>query len=878
MAISRADQPVNNFVRGLITEASPLTFPENASLDEVNFKLQRDGSRERRLGVDLEEDFAVHATGITLSQLTTATQSCFHWPNPNGARTVDIGVIQLGRWLSFINLATPNPSAHVLNGGVSIDTGLPDATVWQFAVINNYLIAVNEYLEQPYLVSYDEVNDVISYETSNLKIRDIYGVEDGLAVNDRPTTLSDMHRYNLRNQGWSQNVISTCGTDVLTCTFSTLGLYPSNSDQWGIGRVGDLTDADVYKYDPTQAERNIVDGGQVPRGTFIIDAYNRGWSRNQASGILMPLDRETSYVSTVASFSGRVWYSGIRGKLEDGDARSPNMGNAILFSQVFRNKEDLVKCYQEADPTSYRFNELVDTDGGIIHITEAVEIIRLKAVKSSLFVFARNGVWEIRGGEDGFTATVFQVNKISSIGVYSPNSIVEANGMIYFWAVSGIYRIAPNPQFANQWVTENVTLTTIQSLYNNIPDVAKRGAKGFYDPKSNKARWLFTSDFPKVQGEPIDREQVEFGNEINVEIATRFVKRVSVVALSETMYAIVCTTTGTFGGTTNGDLRGFIVTTPDATSTTVTEFAPVIVNNDSSSYSSVKAVKLSATKFAVVAFDQVDDKPYGIICDVSGTTITPGARTAISTAGYSLGIMVEATPLTSTTFLATWSAITTAYTKGVVCSVSGTSITMGSEVVLDSSLSTIKSLTATSIANTFAVATLDDITKFTVSGTTITAGSVLDTSGYVGTTSNDICALDGTGDYVVSYTIELTAGQYRIIVTDISTMTELGYLILPVSSTTAQTAQLLSFGNNQFGFVYAVSGFPYRMAKCAVAGGDITLLEDIELVSGLGVVSSINHNVDVDHLGMSATRKPVAMATYNTAGTKQYATTFIYTV
>ena len=41
-----------SFVKGLITEASPLTFPENASIDEKNFVLNRDGSRSRRLGVD----------------------------------------------------------------------------------------------------------------------------------------------------------------------------------------------------------------------------------------------------------------------------------------------------------------------------------------------------------------------------------------------------------------------------------------------------------------------------------------------------------------------------------------------------------------------------------------------------------------------------------------------------------------------------------------------------------------------------------------------------------------------------------------------------------------------------------------------------------
>jgi hypothetical protein len=40
----------NTFVKGIITEAGPLTYPDGASLDEANFVLNRDGSRQRRFG------------------------------------------------------------------------------------------------------------------------------------------------------------------------------------------------------------------------------------------------------------------------------------------------------------------------------------------------------------------------------------------------------------------------------------------------------------------------------------------------------------------------------------------------------------------------------------------------------------------------------------------------------------------------------------------------------------------------------------------------------------------------------------------------------------------------------------------------------------
>lgn len=44
------------FVKGLITEASALTFPEGATVDEDNFVINRDGSRQRRLGLEIDED------------------------------------------------------------------------------------------------------------------------------------------------------------------------------------------------------------------------------------------------------------------------------------------------------------------------------------------------------------------------------------------------------------------------------------------------------------------------------------------------------------------------------------------------------------------------------------------------------------------------------------------------------------------------------------------------------------------------------------------------------------------------------------------------------------------------------------------------------
>ena len=202
MASSKDDVQINTFVKGFVTEASPLSFPPNASLDEVNFKLNRDGSRDRRLGIDFEDGFVLNNTDYTADQLAVSTRSFYRWSNPNGSRNIDIGVVQIGGYIFFANLLSNSPSANLLNSGNPVNTGAPLDTTFDYALIGNYLIAVSPALSTPYLVSYNSTTDVISWETSAITVRDTMGVHDSLRIDERPMSLTSSHRYNLINQGW----------------------------------------------------------------------------------------------------------------------------------------------------------------------------------------------------------------------------------------------------------------------------------------------------------------------------------------------------------------------------------------------------------------------------------------------------------------------------------------------------------------------------------------------------------------------------------------------------------------------------------------------------------------------------------------------------
>jgi hypothetical protein len=480
-----------SFTKGLITEASPLTFPENASIDERNFVLNRNGSRSRRLGLDYEGGYSLKATGFSTAALQTGKQSFHKWDVPGGNTTVAIGVIRILNKLWFIDLLTNAPSANFLNGGSSITlAGLNTADI-ETATINNKLVIVSEDLTYPILLSYNSSTDTVTQTDIIVEVRDIWGVNDSLLVNQRPTSLSTLHKYNLRNQGWAPTIQTSTGADAIDRTFTQIGQYPSNADAWINGKITNPSSGDYEKYDGQTMENNSQSNFQVAKGSYIIDAFNRGTERQANSGLTgLPLDKENGSFSTIASYASRIFYSGVNSSITSGDSRSPNYSGYIFFTSIVTGDDKLGVCYQEADPTDAEINDLVTTDGGTIQLPEATQIIKIVSSQSSLLVFADNGVWEVYGDTGGFIATSFQTSKVSTNGVTNAKSIVNVNGNFVYWSKAGIYLLTPDAA-SGRFTAKSISLTTIQSLFLEIPTVGKNFCKGFYDEKENRVRWLY---------------------------------------------------------------------------------------------------------------------------------------------------------------------------------------------------------------------------------------------------------------------------------------------------------------------------------------------------------------------------------------------------
>lgn len=164
---------VSNFTQGLITEASPLTFPPNASLDEVNFDLSRKGSRMRRAGLDLEIGSTAITSGVIAPLDGKLALTSFKWTNAGGVPNMTIIVVQIGNQINFFD----NSFVPLTNGHIYQDV-YTENTVYDrlsYAVVDGMLVVVSGKKE---IDIYEYTNGVITSTQKILYVRDLFGVTD----------------------------------------------------------------------------------------------------------------------------------------------------------------------------------------------------------------------------------------------------------------------------------------------------------------------------------------------------------------------------------------------------------------------------------------------------------------------------------------------------------------------------------------------------------------------------------------------------------------------------------------------------------------------------------------------------------------------------
>ena len=547
MARVSGDKQTYNFTRGLITEASPLTYPENSATTLSNFDLELSGRVRRRLGIDFESSGGSFAT-ITEAEMDAGSAiSVFEWRSVGGLGDRNFLVVQIGYNLYVFDLSiSPLSSSSGDDGQIAFDSSTVPIDLSSFKVGSTYtkeemsfssgkgFLFVTSADIEPVSIKYTPESSA-KFVTAqvNIEIRDFDGIEEGIEDNFRPTTLSSDHIYNLRNQGWPKEAACAGRSDGKKGTFFVdpvqwtktatydggLNRYPSNADIFHLGKLSSATDPNnVGSFHPFNLKKyNLTT--KAPRGHFIINAFTRDRTSvaitndtvpdvirtrtNEGDAFIaawvamqMPPGVSNNYTgltkqtaiptrpSTTAFFAGRVFYAG---------APDEEVGSTIFYSQLLTDVDKAGRCYQENDPTAEVLNNLLDTDGGTVEIPDIGRISKMVPFQDVLIVFASNGVWAIRGGADtGFTPTTFSVDFLTQVGPVSQSSITETDIGIIYWADSGIYALTRSED-ALSLVANNITEKTIETLYLAIDSVGKKTAKGFYDRDTKKLLWVYNS-------------------------------------------------------------------------------------------------------------------------------------------------------------------------------------------------------------------------------------------------------------------------------------------------------------------------------------------------------------------------------------------------
>lgn len=507
MARASVNKNYFNFIGGLHTDGSALASVPNTSSILENIDLNSNGVISRRLGLNYEPGFQLSVDSFTDSELRSSKIGYYDWPTVAGDGRRNFFVVRVGEKLYIFNQSGDITSDTLLGtidiSGFSINSSDSPNTEIQVSSGKGFLFVTGE-LYEPFFVSFDTNTETFSTTQIRIEIRDFNGVDDGFGIEERvpagtPSPITGEGgrtiplelEYNLLNQGWGKEVVPFGGGNKqrdYIAFLSQQNVIPSNADIPHLGITVEPTSGDT-RFKSELIVNSYLGGTRAPQGHFILNAMEPnpsnavGWSdffnTNQTfqyniAGL--PIVAFNTRPRATAFYSGRVWYGSLKGN--------------IYFSQILESTNNIGRCYQEQDPTAEEFNQLLDTDGGVITIPDLGEVHKIASVGSALLVMADNGIWQIDGAGDNFTANRTSVTRVSKVGISSYRSVVAVEDNVFFWSEEGIFIIAGD-NVTGRLAVRSISDNRVNNFYDSIPAVSKIAAQGTYDRVSKKIYWSY---------------------------------------------------------------------------------------------------------------------------------------------------------------------------------------------------------------------------------------------------------------------------------------------------------------------------------------------------------------------------------------------------
>lgn len=465
----------NNFSNGLVTEATGLSFPENAVVETDNIIYDQKGLVSRRPGMDMEPMFVYsNPAGINDSYIE------YQWESVANDGEISFHVQQIGGTLYVYRISGGSTLSDQLLWTFNLSTFATGTSTQiisnfcQFSTGLGHLVVVHPYCTSFY-IRYNKDTGVFTPIPITVYTRDFKGVEPHPV--ERSSVATDSHLYNLLNQGWDLNKISRMS--------GMSGLLPSDYDVWWLYKTPDAYGTEVFLTDLAYAAGilNQVDRGNspAPRGSKILEEFYQ--DRSTASGIpnIPVVTSGALRPSTTEFHAGRIFYAGVNAQ---------GFGFKVYFSQILEFETQFGKCYQENDPTSQFSSDLLPTDGGVISIPESGTVYKLWSVDNNLLVFASQGIWLITGSQGiGFSATDYTVKRISTVSTLSALSFVKVDGRPVWWGQDDIFVVMPDQ--TGGLAVQSLSNDRIKTYYQNIPEESKKYAKGAYNNRDRVVQWVF---------------------------------------------------------------------------------------------------------------------------------------------------------------------------------------------------------------------------------------------------------------------------------------------------------------------------------------------------------------------------------------------------
>ena len=221
---------------------------------------------------------------------------------------------------------------------------------------------------------------------------------------------------------------------------------------------------------------------------------------------------------------------------------------------------------------------------------------------------------------------------------------------------------------------------------------------------------------------------------------------ISACKLTDTK-VFIAHSTGSKGSSTNY-LRGVVCTIEGAT---ITMGTGVIIASSSYTGDVISAVALSETSVFIAHSYNSSPYLYATLCTINGTTVSPKTTTSISTSAYA-GYAISAKLLSDNTVFIAHSRSSGYDLYGVICTISGTTITVGSDTAINTTNYTGYAISVDVIASNKVFIAHSYSSSYylygivcTISGTSITSGTdtILNNSTvYTGYFVSNICLQD----------------------------------------------------------------------------------------------------------------------------------------